>query len=182
MYIDDGMFGTNQKVGVTKDGRAAVDSRSVSGSAVAALSGKSYKWTSSYSASTGDPVIYLKNTSETNYLVIGGIICGCVNTGLFELKVVTGTAGGTGITGRPTNLAISGAAAASAYGDAAVTGLSASNRLGLVRCPANSSTWIPGNDSFVLAPSSAVAVYYTGTSGAAVDVDITGYFTSPSNQ
>jgi hypothetical protein len=95
-----------------------------------------YFWTSSYSASSGDEIIYIKNTSKDKLLMIDQIIVGGVVTSLFEMFEVSGTAGGTVITGVNSNLSSGNVADAAAYGNASVTGLTIGNRLHIARVPA----------------------------------------------
>jgi hypothetical protein len=141
------------------------------------LDAETYTYSTSYSAATGNEVLYIKNTSKTKKLIIAEITMGGVNTGLFELFQVTGTAAGTVITGKNINLSSSNAADASGYGDASVTGLTIGDRIGLVRTPANTHCKIDLQDSLILGLNDAIAVTYTGSTGL-VDGYMLCYFES----
>ncbi len=101
--IEDGT-GSGLRAKVDVCNRLTVKSVSFSESAqVSREDGLTYLWTSSYSAGTGQEVIYIKNTSTTQDLVIDKATVNGVLTGLFELNVAAGTAGGTTITGTNAN-------------------------------------------------------------------------------
>ena len=139
--------------------------------------GSSYTWSSSFSAATGEEVLYIKNTSKTELLVLSSMYLGAVNTALFSLYEVSGTAAGTAVTGKNTNLSSGNVAAASAYGEASVTGLTIGDRILQLRVPANSSASYDLQDSIILGFNDAVAVTYTGSTGIA-DVAIIGFYES----
>lgn len=105
---------------------------------------------------------------------------GGVNTGLFELFEVTGTAAGTTLTPKNTNLQDSGAADTVSFGEAAVTGLTTGDRLAVARTPANSAREINLNDTVILGLNDAVAIEYTGSTGI-VDVMLIGYYEEAGN-
>jgi hypothetical protein len=142
---------------------------------VAVKDAQTYIWNTSFSAATGNEVIYLKNTSKEKLLVIHRITVNSVNAGLFELYQATGTASGTSITGVNTNLTSGNAADAIAYGEAAVTGITLGNRIDIARTAANGRTAMKLDDVLVLGLNDAIAVEYTGSTGL-VDLIITGYY------
>lgn len=127
--------------------------------------GECYNVTTSFSAATGNEVIYIKNDSKTKKMYIDLARVGGVNTGLFEVFEVTGTAAGTEITPKNLNLASSQTADATAYGDASVTGLTIGDRIAMVRVPANSSADIPFESTVILGLTDAIAITYTGSTG-----------------
>lgn len=137
--------------------------------------GECYSWTSSYSATSGDEIIYIKNTSQDKDLHIDLIRFSSVNTALFEVFEVSGTASGTTITGKNTNLSSGNVADCTSLGNAAVTGISIGDRITLVRGAANSSHTINLENTLILGFGDAIAVTYTGSSGIA-DIAIRGFF------
>lgn len=175
MKLQDGT-GSGSYVKVTTDNRIDTSSRqSTRAYYVSRDAGQSYIWTSSFSAATGNEIIYVKNDSTSKNLYIDFIHVSGVNTGLFEVYQVSGTAAGTTITGRNLNLTSSNVADATSYGDASVTGLTIGNRLYLHRTPANSSGTMEINDTLILGVSDAIALTYTGSTGI-VDAEIRGFF------
>jgi hypothetical protein len=120
-------------------------------------------------------VIYIKNTSLTQILIIDKVTVSAVNTGLFELFQVTGTAAGTGITGKNSNLTSGNEAAAVAFGDASVTGLTIGGRIDLARVPATGRATMELQDVLIMGLNDAIAVTYTGGTGI-VDLIVTGYY------
>lgn len=141
----------------------------------AVLDGQTYTWTTSWSAATGNEVIYIKNTSKDKLLFIDKVTINSVNDGYWELFEVTGTASGTSITGKNTNLTSSNVAAAEAFGEAAVTGITLGDRIDLMRLNAGNRSDMNLQDVLILGFNSAIALEYTGATGL-VDVIITGYF------
>ena len=173
--IEDGR-GSGRRAGVDEEYRLEVHSVSYSESSdVARFKGATYLWTSSYSAGTGNEVIYIKNTSTTQNLIIDKATVNSVLTGLFELNVAAGTAGGTTITGANSNLTSGNAASASSYGNASVTGITPGTRLDMARVAANGRATMELNDILILGLNDAVSITYTGSTGI-VDIIITGYY------
>jgi hypothetical protein len=175
MKIQDGAGG-GKLAGVNDDNRLETQTVTVSETHFASLNkGKTFLWTSSYSAATGNEIIYIKNTSTTSYLIIDKVTVNGVLTGLFELYQVSGTASGTSITGTNANLTSNNVAAATALGNASVTGLTIGNRIDLARISATGRATMELNDVLILGFDDAVAVTYTGST-AIVDATITGYY------
>ena len=175
--IEDGT-GDGYRVKVDKCHRMETKSVAFSESAqVSREDGLTFLWTSSYSASTGDEVIYIKNTSATKNLIIDKATVNSVLTGLFELNEVSGTAAGTVDTGANANRTSSNAAEASSFGNAAVTGLTPGVRIDMARVPAAGRATMELNDVLILGLGDAVAITYTGSTGI-IDIIITGYYLS----
>jgi hypothetical protein len=173
--IEDGT-GTGATTKVNAKNRLDVSAASFSEAhLVSALDAQTYVWSTSYSASTGNEVLYIKNTSKTKKLIIAEITVGGVLTGLFELFQVTGTASGTSITGKNINLSSSNTADATALGDASVTGLTIGDRIALVRTPANTHCKIDLQDALILGLNNAIAITYTGSTNT-VDGYLLGYY------
>lgn len=144
---------------------------------IAAIDAQCYSYTSSFSAATGNEILYIKNTSKSKKLILSEIYVGGVNTGLFEIFEVTGTAAGTAITAKNTNLASSNAADSVEFGDASVTGLTIGDRMALLRTPANTSAKLDTQDAIILGLNEAIAITYTGSTGT-VDAFVLAYFES----
>ena len=137
--------------------------------------GQTYSWTSSYSASSGDEIIYIKNTDTERKLFIDIMRFSAVNTALFEVFEVTGTASGTAITGKNLNLSSGSVADATSYGNNAVTGITIGDRITLVRVPANGVHDLNFENALILGFNDAIAVTYTGSTGIA-DIAIRAFF------
>jgi hypothetical protein len=171
-----GATGDGKGVAVTDSNRLSVAASTSSDThRVSVEDGQTYLWTSSFSADTGEEVIYIKNTSTTSVLTIDKVTVNSVLTGLFELYQVTGTAAGTSITGINANLTSNNVAAATAFGNAEVTGLTIGNRIDMARIPALGRATMELNDVLILGLNDAIAVTYTGSTGI-VDLIITGYY------
>lgn len=175
--IDDGA-GSGRLAKVNERRRLAVSASSFNEASLVAFSeGATYNWTSSYSAISGDEVIYIKNTNTSKLLVIDKVAVSSVNAGFFELYQVSGTGAGTTITGKNTNLTSGNVAAATALGNASVTGLTIGDKIDQARVAANSRSVMDTKDVIILGQSDAIAITYTGSTGIA-DVTITGYYDS----
>ncbi len=175
MRIEDGSGGGSWAK-VNKDNRLDVSSSTFSEAhRVASINGETFTWTSSFSTATGEEIIYVKNTSKTQVLVIEKIALSSVLTGLFELFEVTGTATGTTITGSNTNLSSGVVAEATSLGNAAVGSLVIGKRLDLIRLPATGNGTLDIRDVIILGLNDAIAITYTGSTGI-TDSSIVGYY------
>ena len=176
--LEDGT-GSGYRARVDNDNRLHTSAVTFSESAeIARHHADTYLWTSSFSTNTGEEVIYIKNTSTTQNLIIDKATVNSVLTGLFELCTFTGTAGGTGITGANSNRTSGKTASASSYGDASVTGLTSATRIDLARVPANGRATMELNDVLILGQGDSIAITYTGSTGI-TDTIITGYYIDP---
>jgi hypothetical protein len=181
MKIEDGV-GSGKLVKVTPRNRLDVSSAAFAEvHLVAAKDAQTYLWTSSYSATSGDEIIYVKNTSKTKLLIIDEIILGCVATAQFAVYTATGTAAGTSITGRNTNRTSGNTADVTSLGDAAVTGLTIGDRLSITRVPANDSKVLDLKDAIILGLDDAITITYTAGAGNTVDATILGYYDTAEN-
>lgn len=119
-------------------------------------------------AAAGTYILYLKNDNPAPFAV-DHVEVGAVETGLWKLWVVTGTAAaGSALAVAPLNLIGTDSSSWTARGDDAITGLTAANQLGAIRCPANDSRFLNFGGSLILDNGSAIAVEYdTGTTGIA---------------
>ena len=175
MKIEDG-GGTGKFAKVNGHQRLEVSSSVFSESSfVAKTSARTFIWTSSYSADTGAEVIYIKNTSKVNNLVIDKVTVNSVAAGFFEFGAASGTASGTAITGANTNLTSGNVADATALGNAAVTGVTLDTRIDLARTTANGRATMELQDVLIMGLNDAVTITYTGSTGI-VDIIVTGYY------
>ncbi len=177
MKIQDGT-GKGYLAKINNRNRLEVTAKSESAAFVNSITeGTSYIWSSAYSATSADKVIYLKNTDSKNYLVIDRIRINSVNAGVFTLYEVSGTPSGTVITGKNTNLTSGNTASATSYGDNAVTGLTLGDRITLARTQAAGSTLLTLDNILILGFQDAISLVYVGSNGLA-EVTINGYYES----
>lgn len=175
--IDGTGSGNKAKV---KDNRLDTSSRSNPRSYyVSRDNGRVFNATSDVtSAAAGNYVLYIKNTSQTRNLFIGGIEYHSTNAVQWRVWEVTGTAGGASDVGsKNLNLGSGFTAEASVYGDAAVTGLTINGRpIGVHRTDANGEAGMEFGDALILTPGTAIAVeYHAGTTGQC-EIDCFFYF------
>lgn len=137
--------------------------------------GEAFTFTSSYSSTSGDNIIYIKNTNNDKRLYIDHIHLSAINAGLFEMFNVSGTASGTSITAQNLNLTSNKAASATSLGDAAVTGITLGGRITMARVGAIGSSDLNMENVLILGFGDAIAIRYTGTSGI-VDSVVRGFY------
>lgn len=139
------------------------------------VKGKAYSWSSSYSATAGDEVLSLKNTSSTNILVVDEIIvCSDTTTVFTLLEVTSGTAAGTTIIGQNLNLSSGLSASATAYGNAAVTGSLTGNTLAYKCVASGTSTILDTKGGLILGQDDEIA--FTTSATATVYVTVIGHY------
>ena len=139
--------------------------------------GQSYTVTSiDASAAAGTYIIYFQNTSSTLSFFVDKIIVGGVETALWKLWFVTGTAaGGSPLTPTNLNKRSSHAAAATSRGDDSITGLTTDGLILAIRTGANGHD-DQRIDDIILGQNHAIAIEYnTGTTGIA-EATIRGFF------
>ena len=150
------------------------------GAVISATDGRAFIWTTAYSATSGDEIIFLKNTSNTRRLFIDEIDAGSVEAGLFEVFNVSNSTApaGTTSTGQNLNLGSNLLPESSSLGNVAVTGLTIGERLGLHRTDANGDAELIYDDEMILGSNNAITVTYTQTTGGSglVNVMIRGYY------
>jgi hypothetical protein len=179
MRIADGA-GSGKEASVTSDNRLDVSSRANPRIYyVSRDDGQAYSVSSNdASAAAGTYILYLKNTSTTRNLFVDDIILGGVETALWKIWFVTGTAAG-GNAKTPVNLnkTSPNAADATARGDDSITGLTVSGeQIGTLRTPANDSKELATSDAIELGQNDAIAIEYdTGTTGIA-EAEIVFYY------
>jgi hypothetical protein len=175
--IENGGSGGGFKAKVTSDGRLDTSSRANPRIYyVSRDKGQAYAWHSTYSANTGEEILYIKNTSDTLKLFIDDVIIGGANASVFGLyHQNSGTAAGTTVTGKNINLGSGNVAAATAFGNASVTGSVDGEIILSERIAANGSKDFKTNDGLCLGKNDAVFIRYTGATGV-VEATIIGYF------
>ena len=122
----------------------------------------------SFSATAGEYVFYLKNTSSTKNLYIHTVEYHSVEAVAWKVWSVTGTAaGGTAIV--PTNLNLGSGRTAEALsmgGGATITGLTLGAQIGVHRTQALGEAGMNWGEGLILAPNTAIMLEYdTGTTG-----------------
>jgi hypothetical protein len=167
--------GTSSDEVTVKNGKALTEAVSKSSAESAAGDKNAFIWTSTYTTSGAEVVAYIKNTSETDNLVIDKIILGSAAAQVWTVTSVTsGTPAGTGTTGVSTTLESAIAPKASSFGNAAVTGSVAGTAIGYTLTAAGACTEIDLLSSVVLTSNRDIAVSASGA--GAVYVTIIGHY------
>lgn len=178
MIFEDGR-GRGSKAGVSSDFRMETSTRSNSRSYyISRDDGQVYGVTShDATAAAGTYILYFKNTSTSKDFYIDYIECGGVETALWKVWFVTGTAaGGSALTPTNLNKKSGNVASATVRGDDSITGLSTDGQIGALRTPANDSHLLAFDDTVVLGTGDAIAIEYdAGTTGIA-EVFMRGYY------
>jgi len=168
MRIEDGK-GKNGDMSVSKSQRGDVSARSAPRAMYSARDeGLSFAAIYHFTAAAGEYVAYLKNTSSTKNLFLHRLVIGGVNSVLWKLFFVTGTAAaGATVTATPTNKAKSIPAEVIAMdGDTAITGLTVDGQFAAIRSVAAKDSVEEFDGTIQLGPGDALAVEYdTGTGG-----------------
>lgn len=169
MFIEDGK-GSGRKASVSDKQRLNVSSKTrkrmfyISRDDQLAFNGVM----PSYSATAGDYVYYIKNTSSTRNMFIQSLEFHSIQAVHWKVWKVTGTAaGGTAITAGNMNLGSGKEAEATIMGGGAtITGLTTERQIGTHRTVATGETSMDFGEALILPPNSAIAVEYdTGTTG-----------------
>ena len=129
-------------------------------------------------ATAGDYVAYLKNTSSTRNLFVGRIEYHSAENVEWNVWQVTGTAA-SGETITPANLNLGSGLAAEAIamsGNTAITGLSNTKQIGVHRTTAAGEASMDFEYALILSPGTAIALeYQAGTTGLC-EFDIHFYY------
>ena len=136
-----------------------------------------------YSATAGDYVYYIKNTSSTRNLFIQSLEFHSVEAVHWKIWKVTGTAAsGTAITPGNLNLGSGKTAEATVMGGGAtITGLTTDRQIGTHRTEATGEAGMDFGEALILPPNSAIAVEYdTGTTGLC-EIDCLFFYEDVSN-
>jgi len=181
MIIEDGK-GKNGSASVSQAQRLNVSAKSNPRVAyVSRDSGKAFRATFFGAGAADDYIAYLKNASAVDDLYIDEITLGGVESILWKIAKVNGTAGaGAAVT--PVNLNFKSglpAAATAMNGDTPITGLTAVGLVGIKRSRALESASFKLDSAVILGPGDALAIEYdTGTSGV-YDADILFHYEAP---
>lgn len=137
--------------------------------------GKAFSWVSTYSATGGDEVLSIKNTSTSEVLVIEEVIIGSSVANVFTLfEVTSGTAAGTTLTPLNLNLGSGNSAASTSYGNAAVTGSLSGTTIAIDGVTANSFDTLDLKGGLVLQESDEIAI--TASATGSVYVTLLGHY------
>ena len=121
-----------------------------------------------FSATAGNYVQYLKNTSTSKNLFVDDIYAGSLNDSVIKIWEVTGTAA-AGTTISPANMNLSSGLSAEAVvmgGGSTITGLTTVKQVGTMRVEAADDNHKEFNGALILGPNKAIAIEYdTGTTG-----------------
>lgn len=132
--------------------------------------GKAFSWSSSYAATAADEIISIKNTSQTENLIIDEITLSNSVASLFTLfEVDSGTAAGTTITGKNLNLGLSNAASVTSFGNASVTGTLTGGVILYESVGANAGALLDLRGALILGQDNEIAI----TAGATGTVSCT---------
>lgn len=137
---------------------------------------RAFTWTSTYSAATGNEVLYVKNDDTDRNLIIHDIVVGGANAGVYTVAQVTGTGSGTTVTPKNLNLSSGRTADATSLGNASVTGLTIGDTISIRRVAAGDNTEFKDiAESLILGFGDAIAITYVGSTGN-VECIVHGYF------
>jgi len=137
--------------------------------------GSAFTFVSEYSATSGDYVLYIKNTSTVNSLVISGVWASADENAKWCIEKVEGVASGTDVVANPLNFSKKTTATADIKGSAAVTGLTKEATVAASRSMANTTIPMQFEDALIIGSSTAIAIKYIGTAGD-VSVTVGGHF------
>jgi hypothetical protein len=118
------------------------------------------------SATAGDYVLYIKNTSSTRNMFVQHIEFHSVNAVKWKVWKVTGTASGTDVLPGNLNLGSGIPSETETKGDGAVTGLTIDYQVGIHRTEAGGEGEMDYTDALILTPGTSIAIEYdSGTTG-----------------
>jgi hypothetical protein len=132
----------------------------------------------SYSATAGDYVFYIKNTSSDKNLYLNHLEFHSLNAATWKILQVTGTAAaGTTITPSNLNLGTQRTAEViSMGGGATITGLTIGNQMGTHRTEATGEAGMDWGGGLILAPNTAIAVEYEAGTTGLIEIDCLFHF------
>jgi len=133
-----------------------------------------FSWDSTFGATSGNTVLYLKNTSTSRNFFVNRFELASEVANKFEVYKTAGTPAGTIVSGANLNLSSNLTADASAYGNGSIAGLTNDPKLATVRSPANATEVLQFGDAVILGFNDALSVQ-VGATGS-VDITVVGYF------
>ena len=119
---------------------------------------QAYSWSSRYLVAAGSSIIFLKNTSTTQNLVIDDIEIGGTTAGEWELWTSTTAGTGVVISGTNLNRNSSNQAEASAFGNENITANGSESLLGYIKNPIDSIAMFKFNDALILGQNDAIMI------------------------
>lgn len=173
-----GGTGNNLPVGVSSDNRLNTSARS--NKRIYYISrddGNAFSINSLDTTANTEFMLYFKNDSTTLKFFVEHVHISAVETVLWKLHQVTGTAaGGSVVTPVNLNLSSGVAASATARGTGAITGLTSSSVIDSVRTEATGAGEFSVEEGLILGQDDAIAVEYdTGTTGLC-EATIVGFY------
>lgn len=177
IQIEDGT-GTGQTAGVSPTGnRFNVSSRSDDRIYYISRDNEdAYIINSADTAAAGEYNFYFQNTSKTQKFYVTSVIVGSADLAIFKIASVTGTAAGTNIVPVNMNLTSGSSADATAFGNAAVTGLTEDKLISQISVNADDSKEIFFHDALILGQDDAIAVEYDTGAGGTMHVTMFGFY------
>ncbi len=176
--IEDGK-GKGFSAEVNKLGHLRTHATSISRiSVVSDLDGQAYTWSSRYLVAAGSALIFIKNTSATQDLIIDDIDVGGATIGEWELWSSTSTGAGVVISGTNLNRNSSNLAAASVFGNENITSNGSESIIAYLKTEASSTEHFGVQDSLILGQNDAIMVKKQLTPANVVSgiCTVTGYF------
>lgn len=138
---------------------------------------QTYIWASfDNGAAVNEYTIYVQNTSTTDNLIIKEVLLSPGVAMTFKISTVTGTAGGSAITGYNLNRNSGNAASANAFGDALVSGLTEDTVITVAMVPALETVEVAFHDALILGQNDNIAVECDVNTGGLVYMQVIGYF------
>ena len=178
-FINDGK-GRGYKASVSSSNRLNVSSKSNPRAYyISRDEQECYSLGTGYTASNGDYVFYIKNTSSTKTMVLTDITLTSASSATFDIHVVTGTASGTDAELVNINLGSANSADVNCKANAAVTGLTETGNIHKISLAGEDHVELHFMESLIVPKGQAVAVKYTGA-GAEVDVSVMAFFETQS--
>ena len=136
---------------------------------------KAYSWVSTYAATGGEEVIYIKNDSTSDVLVVDEVVIGSSVASIFTIfEVNSGTAAGTVLTAGNLNLSSGNTAPSSAFGNASVTGSLTGMTVAVDGVVAGGFETLDMKGALVLGQNDEIAV--TASATGTVYVTVIGHF------
>lgn len=177
LVIEDGAGGAS-KAKVDDENALVTNSRVIPRATfVSEDKGDAYAWTSTDATSAAEESISIQNTSTSQNLHIEKVIFAGVQATVHAVLLVTGgTPAGTPITGVNLNKGSSNTAAATAFGDAAVTGSVVGDIIAQAYHVALGSVQIEFGGEVILGQDDTIAVRTVAGTDGIVYVTIIGYY------
>tara|TARA_R110000851_G_scaffold88011_2_gene191829 strand:+ start:143 stop:679 length:537 start_codon:yes stop_codon:yes gene_type:complete len=136
---------------------------------------KAYSYVSTYAATAAQEVIYIKNDSTLDLLIIDEVVIGSSVANVFTLfEVNSGTAAGTVLTAENLNLSSGNSAPSSSFGNASVTGSLSGIPIAIDGVGAGDFETLDMKGSLVLGQNDEIAI--TAAATGTIYVTVIGHF------